>query len=74
MTWSALICCLTLCSPKDYILPGSSAPGFLQQQYWSGFPFPTPGDLPNPDIKLVFLVSPAWQADSLPPALLIRAN
>ena len=36
--------------------------GFSRQEYWSGLPFPSPGDLPNPRIKLV---SPAWQADSL---------
>ena len=29
------------------------------QEYWSGLPFPPPGDLPNPGIKLVSLTSPA---------------
>ena len=24
---------------------------FIRQEYWSGFPFPSPGDLPNPGIK-----------------------
>ena len=28
--------------------------GFFGQQYWSGLPFPTPGDLPNPGIKPVY--------------------
>ena len=32
---------------------------FPRQEYWSGLPFPTPGDLPNPGIKLVLLASPA---------------
>ena len=27
--------------------------GFSRQEYWSGLPFPTPGDLSNPGIKLV---------------------
>ena len=36
---------------------------FSRQEYWSGLPFPSPGDLPNPGIKLR---SPALQADSLP--------
>ena len=27
--------------------------GFPRQEYWSGLPFPSPGDLPNPGIKLV---------------------
>ena len=33
--------------------------GFLRQEYWSGLPFPTPGDLPDPGIKPVSLASPA---------------
>ena len=32
---------------------------FPRQEYWSGLPFPFPGDLPNPRIKLTFPVSPA---------------
>ena len=37
--------------------------GFPRQEYWSGLPFPSPGDLPNAGIKPK---SPALQADSLP--------
>ena len=40
--------------------------GFSRQEYWSGLPFPSPRDLPNPGIKPVSPVSPALQADSLP--------
>ena len=36
--------------------------GFSKQEYWSGLPFPSPGDLPNPGIKPG---SPAFQADAL---------
>ena len=36
---------------------------FSRQVYWSGLPFPSPGDLPNPGMTPVF---PALQADSLP--------
>ena len=36
---------------------------FLRQEYWSGLPFPTSGDLPNPGIEPW---SPSSQADSLP--------
>ena len=36
---------------------------FSRQEYWSGQPFPSPGDLPHPGIKPR---SPAVQADSLP--------
>ena len=40
--------------------------GFSRQEYWSGLPFPSPGDLPSPGIKPG---SPALQADSLPTEL-----
>ena len=40
--------------------------GFFRQEYWSGFPFPSPGDLPGPGIETTVPVSPALQADSLP--------
>ena len=40
--------------------------GFSRQEYWSGLPFPTPGDLPNPGIKPVSPLSPELQANSLP--------
>ena len=36
--------------------------GFSRQEYWSGLPFPSPGDLPNPGIKRR---SPTLQADTL---------
>ena len=31
---------------------------FSRKEYWSGLPFPTPGDLPDPGIKPTSLVSP----------------
>ena len=37
---------------------------FSRQEYWNGWPFPPPGDLPDPGIKLLSLLH--WQADSLP--------
>ena len=33
--------------------------GFFRQEYWSGLPFPTPGDLLNPGIKHTSLAFPA---------------
>ena len=36
--------------------------GFSRQEYWSGLPFPSPGDLPDPGIKAG---SPALEADAL---------
>ena len=42
--------CLTLC---DSMNPHQSplSMGFFRQEYWSGLPFPSPGDLPNPGIE-----------------------
>ena len=67
------------CSP-----PGSSVHGFSRQEYWSGLPFPPPGDLPYPEIKLTFPESPAladgffttsatWEAPTLDGSLLDSA-
>ena len=57
--------CLTLCDPVD--TPGAhQAPlsiEFSRQEYWSGLPFSSPGDLLDSGIKPR---SPALQADSLP--------
>ena len=35
----------------DGSLPGSGSMGFSKQEYWSGLPVPSLGDLPNPGIK-----------------------
>ena len=40
--------------------------GFPRQEYWSALPFLTPGDLPDPGIKPMPLMSPAVGAGSLP--------
>ena len=45
--------------------------GLPSQEYWSGLPFPPPGDLPNPGIEPG---CPALQADSLPSDTAILMN
>ena len=55
--------CLTLATPWTIARQAPLSMGFSMQEYWSGLPFPSPGDLPVPGIKLGF---PALQADSLP--------
>ena len=40
---------------------------FSRQEYWSGLPYPPPGDLLNPEIEATPPVSPALQVDSLSP-------
>ena len=55
--------CPTLCDPMDCSLSGFSIHRFSRQECWSGLPFPSPGDLPNPGIEPG---SPTLQADALP--------
>ena len=50
-------------------LQASPSMGFSQQEYWSGLPFPSPGDLSDPAVELGDL---ALQADCLPSEALIR--
>ena len=48
---------------------GRQAPlstGFPRQEHWSGWPFPSPGDLSDSGIEPASPVSPALQADSSP--------
>ena len=52
--------CLTLVTPWTAACQAPLSIGFPRQEYWSGVPFPSPGDLPNPGIRLG---SPALQAD-----------
>ena len=54
--------CLTLCNLMDCSPPGAWSMRFSREGYWSGLPFPSPGDLPDPGIKPG---SSALQADSL---------
>ena len=54
--------CLTLCDPMNGRLPGSSVHGIPRWENWSGLPFPSPGDLPDPGMGPG---SPSWKADSL---------
>ena len=60
--------CLTLCDPMDCIAcQALLSMEFSRQGYWSGLPFPSPGDLPDPGIEPG---SPALQSDALPSELL----
>ena len=54
--------CPTLATPWTVACQASLSMGFCRQEYQSGLPFPSPGDLPNPEIELG---SPALQTDSL---------
>ena len=53
--------CPTLATPWTVACQALLSMGLCRQEYWSGLPFPSPGDLPDPGIKPG---SPALQADS----------
>ena len=58
--------CLTLVTLSAVACKAPLSMGFSRQEYWSGLPFLSPGNLPNPENEPE---SPALQADSLPTEL-----
>ena len=70
-------CCLCVCMLSCSVVSDFSRPygrrqaplsmGFFRQEYWSGLPLPSPGDLPNPGIKPRFPALPAHSSPSEPP-------
>ena len=73
MPLSHALCCLInivkslsrvqlFATPWTVAYQASLSMGFSRQEYWSGLPFPSPGDLPSPGIEPG---SPASEADAL---------
>ena len=58
--------CPTLAIPWITACQAPLSMGLPRQEYWSGLPFPSPGDLPNPGIEPG---SPAFQVDDIPTEL-----
>ena len=58
--------CLTLATPWTVAHQAPLSMRFSRQEYWNGLPFPSPRDLPNPEIKPR---SPALQEVSFPTEL-----
>ena len=58
--------CPTLCDPADGSPPGSPVPGILQQEHWSGLPFPSPNawkwKVKVKSLSRVWLVATPWTA------------
>ena len=54
--------CLTLCDPMDYSLQAPLSMGFSRQEYCSGLPGPSPGDLPDPGNESMPLTSSAMRS------------
>ena len=59
------------CNAMDYSLKDSSVHAILKARIWSGLPFPSAGDLPDPGIEPGL---PELQADSLPTELRGKPN
>ena len=55
--------CLTPVNLWTVACQASLSLEFSRQEYWSGLPFPPPGDLPDPGIEPT---ASTWQVDSLP--------
>ena len=65
--WVKSLSCVRLFATPWTVAPQAPpSMGFSRQEDWSGLPFPSPGDLPDPGIELR---SPALQADALPSEL-----
>ena len=60
----------TLCDPWTVALQAPPTMGFSRQEYWSGLPFPSPGDL-DPGIEPK---SPTLQADALTSAPPVKSH
>ena len=63
--------CLTFCNPKEFnslwtvAREAALSMRFSWQEYRTGLPFPSPGDLPDPGIEPTSPVCPAGQVDAL---------
>ena len=62
MCGQLLSCVLLFVTPWTVVYQAPPAMVFSRQEYWSGLPFPSPGDLPNPGIEPG---SPTLEADAL---------
>ena len=53
LLWFSCFGCVCFKTPWTTAHQAPQSMGFSKQEYWSGLPFPSPGDLPNPRIKLM---------------------
>ena len=59
-----------LCDPKTVAQQAALSMEFSRQECWSGLPFPSPGNIPDPGLNPHLLCLLHWQVDSLPLLLL----
>ena len=62
-----LTCVQLFATPWTVELQAAVSIEFSRQEYWSGLPFPSPRDLPNPELNLSLLHLLHWQAGFLLP-------
>ena len=67
---TCVLSCLTFATPWTVVHQAPLSMGFPRQEYWSGLPFPSPGDHPYPGIEPTSPASPYCQVDSLTPGKL----
>ena len=60
--------CQSLCNAMNCSCQAPLSVGFFRQESWSGLPFPSPGELPNPGMELVSLTSPTLAAGFFTPS------
>ena len=65
----SLSCVRLFATPWTVAYQASPSMGFSRQEYWSGLPFPSPGDLPDPGIKPGSLTLEADSLTSEPPII-----
>ena len=53
-------------TPWTVVCQAPLSTGSARQEYWSGLPYPIPGDIPDPRMKPTSPASSDWQVDSLP--------
>ena len=70
----SLSCVRLLAAPWTEAHQAPPSMGFSRQEYWNRFPFPTPGNLSDPEIEPKSPVSPALQADSSPRRYLLLVH
>ena len=65
----SLSCVRLFATPWTVAYQASPSMGFSSQEYWSGLPFPSPGDLPNPGIEPRSLTLEEDSLTSEPPTI-----
>jgi len=69
-----LNCIQLFATPWTIACQAPLSTGFPRQEHWSGLPFPSPGDLPNPGIELASLALAGGFFTTEPPGKHLESN